>query len=260
MSEWIPNVVPFISSYLDLNIVFWIGLLVLLWLIYMLYQCYFGGIGKQSIWPNPKMPKAEEFISFMADQVMDADKMFIIKMPGTKNFKSVFDNVNEQKEAERLATNFFKKQFGLSDAYLNVFMKELRVNDEAGYHANYIKSMPERKIPLVDGGYAVYVLPNKKLYGQYGGRVGVSSQKSGILAFGYYKMANMYKIRYWSMCPLTTYMTYDGNYTIVDCDIEIEDAPNRSLVGLKGKAQGIYRTTKLNRLNHLTIRNVLTFN
>ncbi len=232
--------------------------LVLLW---FLYKAYFP-TPTQRIWPASvaRKPGNKEFITLLADQMMDDNKLFLIRYPTTKNFPSIFATEAERNAVEKSARDYFKKQFGLSDTYLNTFMFEIRVSEESGYHANHVKNQPGKQYPLIDGGFTVFIPPGKRLYGRYGGKTGVSSSIKGILAYGYYILGDDYKIRYVSACPLQQLQTFDGNYNFIDCDVKIEDATDKGLVGLMGKAQGMYKNWKLdNGLNYISIRNVLTF-
>ncbi len=231
-------------------------IVIILVLILFLYNCHSATIGSQRLWPVPTIKPPKELIVFLADKVMDASKLFLIKLSGT-TIPSIFKNQQEREKVKQDAFNYFQKQFGLSNTFLNTLMFELTVNENANYHVEYISSKPNQKYTLVDGGYTAYIPKGMKLYGNYGGKNGVASNLSGLLAFGYYIFGENV-IKYYGLCPLTSLETYDGNYTFVDCEVEVESGP---LKGLKGKAQGIYINKKLkNGLNHIVIRNVLTFN
>ncbi len=242
-------------QYLTFALVIILLLLIFGWLV---WGCYFPSIAQRK-WPVPKIEPNKEFIVFLQDKIMDSGKQFLINLPTVTDFPSVF-STKEREIVRQEAHEFFQKQFGLSNAFLKVFMYEITINPDAGYNVYHVQSNPGQKYKLIDGGFTAYIPAHKKLYGRYGGKSGVAGTIQGVLAYGYYIWGNdEYRVRYKGMCPLSTMVTYDGNYTFIDCDVEIVKAPNPSLVGLKGKAIGIYKVNKLsNGLDHLVIRNVLT--
>ena len=233
-------------------------LIIVIILIYLLYKCHFYNID-QRIWYIPKIKKNKEVMLFEANAIMNSNDLFQIHLPGLSP-PSIFKNNKDKKDAYIKAKKFYKNQYGLSDSYLNLFMHEVFVNRDADYGVVYMQSKTgNKKIKMKDGGFVVYVPKGKKLYGQYGGKYGVASDRPGSLAFGYY-ITNDNLINYFGLCPLVNFTTYDGTYTPIDCDVKIIKANNKKLIGLKGKAQGIYIDRKLkNGKNHVIIKNMLTF-
>ncbi len=225
-------------------------------LAYLLYSCHTSTIGRQRLWPVPKIQSPKEMIVYLADQIMDSGKLFLIKTPGT-TIPSIFKTPQELNRVKQDAFNYFQKQFGLSNTFLNNLMFEITVNPEGNYHVEYMSNQSNQKLSITDGGFTAYIPKGMTLYGNYGGKTGVASNLPGVLAFGYYIFGNN-KVKYYGLCPLSTLETYDGNYTFVDCEVEVEEG---ALKGMKGKAQGIYINKKLtNGKNHIAIRNVLTLN
>ncbi len=244
-----------------LYIIIAVLVIVMLCSVYLLYKANFGTTSGKRIWPvpNPEIPEKKEVILFTADAVMDSNNLFMTKSTHD-DFKTIFESDEEKEMLKKEAIEYFKKQYGMSDTFLNVAMLELRVNDKGGYNASCMKSNPGFASPVVDGGYIVFVPAGKMLHGRYGGNSGVSVNKPTTLAYGFYKMGGSYVIKYMSPCPLQVFTTYDGNYSPIDCDVEIIKSKDPKTVGLKGKAQGVYRNFKLsNGLNQVTIRNVLVF-
>ncbi len=237
--------------------VFIVLFILISFLAYMLFKCYFGGTKGQRvsrIMPNLNPPKKMNV--FMANSVMDSKKLFLTKKMHKDIFKSVFTDAERPKvKAEAIA--FFKKQYGFSDAYLNTFMSELTVNPVAGYMDTNSKQK------VVDGGYILMILPNTKLRGLFGGDKGVVLNKMAMLPFGYYRYGdgdgnNMTTIRYFGEVPMVMYNTYYGTYSPIDCTIQMANIGQPPT--LSGKAQGIYINRKLkNGLDHVLIKNVLTF-
>ncbi len=219
--------------------------LVILVLVYFLYKCYFGATAGQRVSTMiPNLNPPSKMIVLIANSVMDSKKLFSTKKMD-KNFVSVFTD-EERMKVKQEATAFFKDHYGLSDSFLNTFMTELAVNPKANY-----TNMDSGK-RIKDGGYVVMVIKGTKLYGKYGGTSGVASNKNVVLPFGYY-MFNDTKVRYKGTCPMVTFDSYDASYTPISCKIEMN--------GLTGMAEGIYIKTKLkNGLDHVLIKNVLTFN
>ena len=217
-------------------------------LAYFLYSCHLGGTSGQrisSIMPNLDPPK--KMFVFIANAVMDSKQLFMTKKM-SPNFSSVFASKQEADTVEKEARAFFKSHYGLSDAYLNLAMSELKVNPVAGY------TDQESGEIVRDGGFVVMALKGKTLYGKYGGAKGVTSNKMLMLPYGYYMFGNN-RIRYKGIYPMVTFSTYDGNVSGIDCKIE-DDA-----TGQTGMAQGVFFTKKLaNGKDHILIKNVLTLN
>jgi len=214
----------------------------------------------QRLWPIPKPFTGRERMVFMADAILNLkkDPIFLIKKDLGK--LSTFKTMIEKQTLKNKASAFFKKQFGISDNFLNLFMMELHVNDKMGYHAECIKSTEKSvSIPILDGGFIVFIPAGITLTGIYGGKNGVKSDRPGVLAYGYYTFGP-YKIKYFGVCPLQSWSTYDNTYSYVDCDVIIEKSPKKSDIGLHGKAVGIMINSKLRGgMNSVVIRNVLTF-
>jgi len=232
-------------------------LLILIFIVFKVYQWFTKCTDcEQRVYPGIRMNKSRDFkLSLIAvsDKIIPSKDVFKYNFPLSFGFKTIFKTEEERNKAKEESRKFFQNTFGLSDLHLKLFMWELRVNDSLDYRFVHDNST------LLDGGYICYVPPKTVLRGTYGGVNGVIVNKGGVLAFGYY-VGGGYKIRYWSMCPLVTHKTYDGNYTPIDCDLEIEDALDKKLIGTKGKAQGIYKIINYKGLtNHVTIRNVMTF-
>lgn len=215
-------------------------------LAYFLYKCHLGGTAGQrvsSIMPNLDPPK--KMFVFIVNAVMDGKKLFMVKKM-TPNFTSVFTNKQEVDVVEKEARAFFKSRYGLSDAYLNLTMSELKVNPVARY------TDQESGELVRDGGFVVIVPKGKKLYGKYGGTKGVASNKMLMLPYGYYMFGDN-RIRYMGIYPMVTFNTYDGDVTGIDCGIETGN--------MSGTAQGVFFKKKLaNGKDHIVIKNVLTLN
>lgn len=233
--------------------------LVIVGLVYLLYQNYFGGETRQKLYIKPQLPSGKEFQVFTVDVVGNRTEMFVIG-------KTIYSSKEEEQKIKKEAYQYFKSQFGLSDSFLTTYMYPVLVNPQLGYHLQYSQSVPGYQGKIQDGGYTCYVPKGQKMYGQYGGSSGVGLDRDSVLTYGHYLVGNKYRIRYWSSLPIRTYSSFDGDYTPVDCDVEIEHAPEARLIGLKGKSQGIYikrklvpNPTKPMEKDHLTIRNVLTF-
>lgn len=236
--------------------------IVIVILIVMILNYHYYGPFEQRRWPVPKIKPTKEFILLFTDKIMDASKLFNIEFKKDPDYVDIFDSEEERASAKDEAIRFFKKQYGFSDLYLKLFLKRVMVNDESEYNVNYIKDKRFLGAQIRDGGYVVLVPPYTKITGRYGGKNGVVSSKMAIIPFGYYKFGknNEYQIKYFAMCPLTFFRTYDGQYSIIDCDIEMTQAPDQKLIGLKGKAQGMYKKMKVkNGLDRVVIRNVLVF-
>ncbi len=237
---------------MKLRIISFAFVIVIIVLAYFLYTCHFGATSGQRVFPTPTTLEHQLMLVFVADAVMDADKLFLTKKLSGGDFISMF-NTQELETVKENSTKFFKEYFGLSDAYLNLAMSELRVNPKGNYRTPDGNS-------VVDGGFVVPVPKGMKLYGLYGGKNGVASDRAGVLAYGHYKIQDGYNIIYKSTCPLVSFSTFDGNYNPIDCYVEIIQSPNPREIGMKGKAIGVYKNTKVNNeLNHIVIRNVLTF-
>jgi hypothetical protein len=233
-------------------------IVIILVLLYYVYKCNFPSV-EQRIWPGFKPFSDKEFMILMADADinMKEDPLFIAGKTLSKDV-SMYNTPEERNSVKKDAIAFFKKQFGLSSAYINTAILELRVNPKSKYHAREIKGQPGEKLTLQDGGFIVYLPANKTLYGDYGGKNGVSQSMPGILTYGHY-IFGKYKIRYTSACPLFTYRAYDANYSPVDCNVLIEDSPHKEHIGLRGKARGIMMNYKIRGgLNHISIRNTIT--
>lgn len=249
------------------TIVYFLALIIILLLTYLVYKNHFAGEDKQRLWTIPNLPSNKEFQVFTTDAIGDRSEMFIIGKQGNDKFKSIYDSPTEDQKVKGDALNFFKKQFGLSDTFLSTFMYPITVNPNIGYHLRYSQTVPGYQGKIKDGGYTCFVPKGHTMFGSYGGSGGVTLDRPGILAYGHYIVGDKFRIRYWSMCPLKTYTSFDADYTPLDYDIEIERAPEGNLIGLKGKAQGLYTKMRLIpdqtqplKKDHLTIRNVLTFN
>ncbi len=244
-------------AYIYLTIIV-ILLLVVIYFGYLLYKGSFPTMD-QRVWPVPKKLSDKELILLTAESVMDGNKLFLAERKMGEDL-SIFKDDKELDAFKQESIKYFKRQFGLSDTFINMFLFELRVNDKAGYNAYYSKSEGTIQTPIIDGGFIVFVPKGTTLHGLYGGTNGVTIGRPATLAFGYYIIGDKYKIKYYSPCPLQIMMTYDANYGPVDCDVEILESPNKATIGLKGKAIGIYKNIKLsNGLNGISIRNVLTF-
>lgn len=274
VTKILDNITKFLTSYKYLPLI----LLVLsLWFLWKWVSCNFG-IMKQRVWPVPTLKPYKEQFNFIADSILGKDTPeFIFEMfPGKSDFKSpssadtpwvgLFSD-EEDAIMKKEAIKFFKSQYGVSDTYLKIFMKRFKQNTLAGYQASYLSSAPHlQNVPVLDGGYLLYFVPGVRLHGKYGGKSGYTVQKPGFAPYGYYVLNDnlgntLYKIEYKAICPLVTVNTYDGHYTVIDCDVKILEAPtNESLVGLTGKAQGMQKKFKLsNGKDHIVIRNLLVF-
>lgn len=229
----------------------------LLILAYYSYSCFFPST-EQRRWPQMSLPKHTEFITFVADAHLDPGTWIKFNMP-TPGFKSMFKSKEELEKVKRESINYFKTQFGLSESFINTLMREIRINDDAGYKAQHISSKPDKQMKVIDGGFAMYVPPGTTLYGRYGGKKGVTLTQPAVLAYGWYLVGDLHKIVYKSQCPLQWYITYDAQYNPIDCDIEIVESKISDMIGLKGKAVGLYRNMKLsNGKEYVSIRNVLS--
>lgn len=223
---------------------------------FLYYQYAFGYIGSRT-WPVPIITPFVKTILFQSDVVMNGDNQFLIGDIEDTSFP-VVQGIQDDKVKQE-AVQFFKNQYGLSEFYLNFAMRKVYVNDDAKYTASFIEQQGKTNYHIQDGGYVVYLPPGKRLYGRYGGVLGVTNRKSSIIPYGYYKFSD-YLVRYFAICPMAWTETYDGRYTLIDCDVEIVNAPDKGLLGLKGKAQGMQKKFKLvNGKHHVVIRNVLTF-
>lgn len=236
---------------------------------------YFSVTTDRRLWPDKFVKENPtgmypQVITAISDIKYPSDKMFIIKGYNNNDsytdFPHIFDDNNEREEMRKQAKIFFKKQFGLSDTFLNTFMFELTVNPEINYRAYHNQVDNKYNNKMRDGGFIVFIPPLTRLYGRYGGNNGVVADGSSTLAYGQYKIYdetgnNIYKIIYESQCPLQNFNTYDGVYTPIDCDIKIIKSPRENEIGMKGKAQGINRnfTINSNKKNHILIKNVMTF-
>lgn len=241
------------------KLLYFIFIAIIIGLVYYLYKCHTGGMENQRKWPTPNITKSKKTILLSADSILEPGTTFIMKKTLPANL-SIFKSSGQKEITKNNAIKFFKEHFGLSDLYLGVAMVELRVNDKLNYHAKLI-SDERSPTGIIDGGYAVVVPKGKKLHGKYGGKNGVSSHLPGILAYGNYVFNDgSYVIEYTSTCPMTKFQTYDGDYTPIDCDIKILDAKNKSLIGLKGKAKGLFQVNNLKDGGaYNIIRNVLNF-
>jgi hypothetical protein len=240
--------------------------IVIVVLAYLLYQSYFSGESRQRLYAKPQLPSGKEFQVFTMDAIGDRSEMFIIGIPQNTNFKSIYSSKDEEQKVKKEAHQFFKTHFGLSDSFLLTYMYPIVINSKLGYHLQYSQSVPGYQGKIQDGGYTCYVPKGQKMYGQYGGSIGVAFDRDAILIYGHYLVGDKYRIRYWSSSPIKTYKSFDGDYTPVDCDVEIEHAPEARLIGLKGKSHGIYIKKRLvpdqkkpMEKDHIIIRNVLTF-
>ena len=241
-----------ISNYGDWKSIGIVGLILLLLFLYIQYAAT-GYIGQRR-WPVPTIKPLKEMSVFTMDKVMNKKDLFTFGSLSDESFPEVFKDKQRKQQLRKEAVAFFKKQYGFSDMYLNLAMKKVRVNDAAGY-----KVSNKNDKHITDGGYIVFVPPGKRLYGNYGGTFGVTMRKSGIIPFGYY-LFGQHEIKYFAICPMASTSTYDGDYTLIDCDVEITKSPNPANIGLKGKAQGMQKSFKLNNgLHHIVVRNVLTF-
>ena len=228
-------------------------LAIIILLAFMYYQYAFGYVGSR-VWPIPNIQEFKETMLFQADVIMDKSKQFIIGKPNDPNVPSVRNDEQTKQEA----IQFFKTQYGLSDLYLSVVLRKVYVNDKTGYNASLFGKTGATKLSIIDGGYLVYLPPGKRLYGKYGGKWGVTVRKSSIIPYGYYKFGD-YLLRYFAVCPMAWTSTYDGEYTIIDCDVEVIESPQNRLNGFKGKAQGMQKKFNLvNGKHHIVIRNVIT--
>lgn len=208
----------------------------------------------------------KQMILAIADIKFDADKLFLVNYTGDKDFPHIYDSQKEREQNAKLARAYFKKQYGLSDTYMDYAMVELRVNPKIKYRAYFDQEGNTYNYTMKDGGYVVYIPPFFSLGGRYGGKDGVVLHDSGILAHGHYKIYDnenklVHKILYTSPCPLQIISRYDADYTPVDCDVEVLESTNKKLIGLKGKAQGLNRNLKITgpKKNHVLIKNVMTF-
>jgi hypothetical protein len=208
----------------------------------------------------------EQMILAISDIKMNSDDTFIINYDGKKEFAHVFDSEEERELVRKEARAYFKKQYGMSDWYLDLAMVEVTVNPKIGYRAYYDQDTKKFNQRMEDGGFVVYVPPSFMLKGRYGGENGVMVTQTGLIPYGHYRILDnnnkvQYKIIYSAPCPLQSIDRYDATYMPIDCDVEIIQAPNEELVGLKGKAQGIHRDIKISgrKKNHITIRNVMGF-
>lgn len=228
-------------------------------LVYLLHQNYFGGDTRQKLYPRPQLPSGKEVQVLTANTIGDRTQMFLIG-------KSPYASNQEMEKIKNQARAYFKSQFGLSDSFLNTYMYSVLVNPNLGYHLQYSQSVPGYQGKIQDGGFTCYLPKGQKLYGNYGGSSGISCDKDSLLTYGHHLIGDKYRIRYWSSSPVKTYSSFDGDYTPIDCDLEIEHAPESRLIGLKGKSEGIYikkrlipDSTKPMEKDHLIIRNILNF-
>ena len=212
--------------------------------------------------------KYEQMIIASSDIKFDSSKMFLhnYDYEDSNDFSHVFDSEKERKQERENARKYFKKQFGLSDFILDKFMFEITVNPEIKYKAYYEQYTKKYNRKMMDGGYVVHLPPFFMLTGKYGGKRGVLTFKGSTLAYGHYKILDdkdklQYKILYTSSQPLQKDKRRDGDYSPIDYDIEILDAHDKEMIGLKGKAQGINRNVKItgDKKNHILIRNVMSF-
>ncbi len=204
----------------------------------------------------PKNGQYREIIVTTIDVIFDSNQIFTFNLPFSK-FKSVFSETEYVKKESR---QFFKETFGFTDKFLKLFMFEFKVNDDIDYRVQYTQSGSVVNQYIKDGGHIVYVPHKTKLHGTYGGKQGIQIEKGGFVMLGYYIIGSEYKIRYTSIYPLITHKTYDGAYTPIECDIEIIESFDKKLIGLKGKAQGIYKVSNYRGIsNHILVRNVMTF-
>jgi hypothetical protein len=254
-----------------MNTYYIIAIILVIFLIYW----YYSPNTNQRIFPDRLVPENPinlypQMIVATSDIKYPSDKMFLIRGynydSDYKSFPHIFKNEEERKKIKNEAKQYFKKQFGLSDFFLDSFMLELTVNPEINYRAYYLQNTNSLNNKMTDGGFIVYVPPYTKLYGRYGGKNGVSSSKQSTLAYGHYKITDnssnsIMTIRYESQCPLQTFSTYDADYSPVDCDIQIINSQNKAEIGLNGKAQGIHRNMMIKnpKKNHILIKNVMTF-
>jgi len=254
--------IPFIQlsnqNYNLNSIGYFIIAIIILILAYQAYQSYYLNISQQRLWKKSQLPSGRELQVYVADVFGHRNDMFIIG-------KTIYDK-NEDIKVKKDAILFFKNQFGVNDNFLLTYMYPVQVNPNIGYHLQYSQSSPGYNGKIRDGGYTCFVPKGYRLYGNYGGNSGIVIDKDCSLVYGHYLIGDKYKIRYWSLCPLKTYSTYDGDYTPIDCDVEIEHSPEPNLIGLKGKSHGIYIKMKLIQdqtkpleTDHIVIRNVLTF-
>jgi hypothetical protein len=238
--------------------------------IWKLVQGFILGQGQRTF-PNSIIDENSDgmyahMILAISDIKMNSDDTFIINNNGRKNFPHVFDSEEERLSVRQEARAYFKKQYGMSDWYLDLAMVEVTVNPKIRYRAYYDQDTKKFNQRMEDGGFVVYVPPSFVLKGRYGGQDGVMVTQSGLIPYGHYRILDnndkvQYKIVYSAPCPLQDMERYDATYMPIDCDIEIIKAPNDKLVGLKGKAQGIHRDIKISgpKKNHITIRNVMGF-
>lgn len=209
-------------------------------------------------WSKPDLSKPKFKIVFEADSIVDNFFNFDSKLFGTDKFKTVYKSNSEREKIRNEAKEFFSKQFGLSDWYLDSLMTEVNVNPKGKYRMSIINGNRVNS-PLKDYGFTCPILPYMKLTGKYGGKLGAINYNGiGTLAYGHYEVDG-FKIKYKSMCPLTSTTTYDGTYTFIDCDVKIIKSPNKKLIGMKGKAEGLYKKFKTSNKNWINIRNVLNF-
>ena len=235
---------------------------VILIIIYLIIRKIYTCVGcEQRVYPFIRNNKEELFKQTMvaiSDKIIN-DEIFIFKHPFSTGFKSIF-TPEELKTVKKGAINFFKKGFGLSDLMIKTLMFEVRVNDNINYRIYWDQNTDKKNLKMKDGGFVIFLPAKTLLRGTYGGVNGVTVKQNSFLVYGYYLIENKYKIKYWSMCPLTVFKRYDGDYTFIDCDLMIEDAPDKKLIGLKGKGQGLQKTINLrNVTKQTTIRNIMTF-
>jgi len=236
-------------------------------IIFIIYKIYahFSQCNncEERIYPSIKQLEGnifKESIMVVADKTLNSNKMFIFNYPLNLKFETVFKSDEDKAKAKIGARDFFKNNYGLTDSYLNMFMWEYRVNSNINQRAYFIQGSKNKNIKVQDGGYTVYLPIKRRLYGKYGGKEGVLINKSSRLIYGYYIIGDKYKIKYWSQQPQIEHHTYDATYTPIDYELKIEGANNKKLIGLKGKAHGLYKKINIKGLTkHMIIRNVMTF-
>lgn len=232
-------------------------------LLVILVNSYAGFLSRKrkynvkTVQPKPH----REVISLIVDNVMHKKDMFNTAKTNDKTFKHIFSSDAEREQLKQEAMTFYKTHYGLPGWYLKLFMRQVNANTHLSkYRVDYLQSDPKFEGIIKDGGYVVMILPGFPIFGKYG--KGIVLKKPVVIPYGYYVFGenDEYKIKYITRRPWASIKTYDGDYTIIDYDLEITAAPKKELVGLKGRANGLYRVFELvNGKQHILIKNILDF-
>lgn len=226
-------------------------LVIILLVSYFIFQ-YTNETKRQRKYSQPQKKQDKNVMILIGDSVLPNNQLFLTETSENQNINDI-----DILKLQKMAHQFFQKQYGLDDSYIKKFMKKTEVNSKVGYH--YVTTDGE-VLPVIDKGFSCYIPERKSLYGKYGGKNGLITNRDSILMYGYYQIGDRYKILYKCEEPFETFITYNGSYTPINYDIEMLEASDDHLVGLKGKGEGIYKNRKLNNgENSVVIRNILTW-